>query len=114
MLDEALASDERENFGRKTMRVPNMTEHVRAQYARHENYDPYFEGDLFLTPDGQISAAEFDRWLESVKVKERQSIIALFDNKHSEFTYQHQENKGAYIDDCWACLALSLIKGKSV
>jgi hypothetical protein len=45
------------------------TEHVRAQYARQENYDDYFEGDIFLTPDGQISAAQFDRWLESVKAE---------------------------------------------
>ena len=39
------------------------TEHVRAQYARQENYDEFYEGDLYATPDGQVSAADFDRWL---------------------------------------------------
>lgn len=39
------------------------TEHVRAQYARQENYDEFYEGDLYLTPDGQVSAREFDAWL---------------------------------------------------
>lgn len=39
------------------------TAHVRAQYARQENYDSYYEGDLFDTPDGQVSAGEFDQWL---------------------------------------------------
>lgn len=39
------------------------TEHVRAQFARMENFDPYYEGDLYLTPDGQLSAQKFDRWL---------------------------------------------------
>jgi Ca2+-binding EF-hand superfamily protein len=36
-------------------------QHIRAQYARQENYDQFYEGDLFDTPDGQVSAAEFDR-----------------------------------------------------
>jgi hypothetical protein len=45
------------------------TEHVRAQYARQENYDPYFEGDWYLTEDGQHSAEEFDRWLAEVEKK---------------------------------------------
>lgn len=39
------------------------TEHVREQFARQENYDEFYEGDLFNTPDGQVSAAEFDAWL---------------------------------------------------
>ena len=61
------------------------TEHVRAQYARIENYDPYYEGDLYLTPDGQLSAEQFDRWLaqhdaEVAKV-ERVWILALLEGK---------------------------------
>lgn len=39
------------------------TEHVRAQYARQENYDEFYEGDLYRTPGGQASAEAFDRWL---------------------------------------------------
>jgi hypothetical protein len=51
------------------------TEHVRAQYARQENYDDYYKGDIFLTSDGQISAAQFDRWLESVKAEARNEVL---------------------------------------
>ncbi|WP_028245415.1 hypothetical protein [Pseudoclavibacter soli] len=45
------------------------TEYVRAQFARQENYTECYEGDLFLTPDGQCSAAEFDCWLARVKAE---------------------------------------------
>lgn len=45
------------------------TDHVRAQFARQENYTECYEGDLFLTPDGQCSAAEFDCWLAHVKAE---------------------------------------------
>ena len=61
------------------------TEHVRAQYARMENYDPYYEGDLYLTPDGQLSAQKFDRWLAEhdaeVAMAERAWILALLEGK---------------------------------
>jgi hypothetical protein len=43
---------------------------------------------------------------------ERERIIALLDLEHSEYTYQHQENKGVYIDDCSACFAIAIIKGE--
>jgi hypothetical protein len=43
--------------------------------------------------------------------QERERIIALFETEHSEFTAQHQQDKNAYIDDCFACLAIELIKG---
>jgi hypothetical protein len=42
-------------------------EYARAQYARQENYDYYYEGDLYLTPDGQLSASEFDRMIAEVE-----------------------------------------------
>lgn len=45
--------------------------------------------------------------------REREVIIALLDAEHSEYTYQHQENKGAYIDDCPACFAIAIIKGEN-
>jgi len=45
------------------------SEHIRQQYARQENYDEFYEGDVFFTPDGQASAAGFDRWLEGVQKK---------------------------------------------
>lgn len=47
------------------------------------------------------------------KYQERERIIALLDGEHSEFTHQHQENKRAFIDDCAACSAISLIKGEN-
>jgi hypothetical protein len=45
------------------------TEHVRAQYARQENYDEYYEGDLYPTPDGQLSAKLFNLWLAGVRAE---------------------------------------------
>ncbi len=51
----------------------------------------------------------FDRGQEA----ERERIIALLDLEHSEYTYQHQENKGAYIDDCSACFAIAIINGEN-
>jgi hypothetical protein len=43
------------------------TEHVRAQYSRMENFDEYYEGDWYQTPDGQRSAELFNLWLAEVK-----------------------------------------------
>jgi hypothetical protein len=52
-----------------TLAYPPDTEHVRAQYARQENYDYYYEGDLYPTPDGQRSAELFNLWLAEVRAE---------------------------------------------
>ena len=53
----------------------------------------------------------FRLWTRYGAEAERERIIALLEAEHSEFTYQHQENKRVYIDDCSACFAIALIKG---
>lgn len=50
---------------------------------------------------------------EGIRREERERIISLLDAEHSEYTYQHQENKKAYIDDCAACFAIAIIKGEN-
>jgi hypothetical protein len=45
-----------------------------------------------------------------VRKEERDRILALLDSEHSEFTTQHQADKKAYVDDCFACLAIELIR----
>lgn len=77
-----------------------------------EEISEHWVNNPLIKPRSRVTM--YDKAIRIAKAEERHSIIALFDSKHSEFTYQHQENKGAYIDDCWACLALSLIKGESV
>ena len=53
------------------------TEFVRSQYARHglcEFYDKAAE-DPTLSFNGYEVAAEFDRWLESVKAEARKEVL---------------------------------------
>jgi hypothetical protein len=56
---------------------------------------------------------EINAFAEYVREQERERIIDLLDSEHSEYTYQHQENKGAYIDDCSACFAIAIINGEN-
>jgi hypothetical protein len=45
------------------------TEHVRAQYARMENYEYNAPFDMYLTTEGQRSAELFNIWLAEVRAE---------------------------------------------
>lgn len=73
--------------------------------------DDYWVNNPLITPINK--ALMYDNDMHGAAVEERYRIIELLDAEHSEYTYQHQENKGAYIDDCPACFAIAIIKGEN-
>jgi hypothetical protein len=44
---------------------------------------------------------------------ERESIIKLFEAAHYENTWEHYPEKWVYMENCMACNALWLIRGKN-
>lgn len=86
------------------------TEHVRAQYARQENYDEFWEGDLFDTPDGQVSAGEFDAWLTAHDAEVREA-----GRREGAEKMREQAAKAAdehvcedYDEACWAIICSAI------
>lgn len=100
--------------------VTPTTEYVRAQYARIENYDPYYEGDLYLTPDGQLSAEQFDRWLaehdaEVAKAERERIAKAVWEEKQKVFEAITKDSTNslliAYQSGMWK--AFDIINGEN-
>ena len=74
-----------------TPHIPT-TDYVRDQYVRQANYD-FYTDEAIVDFNGYEVAAEFDRWLESVKAEERARIKLLFEKEVLETSKWQQWNR---------------------